>query len=598
MSRSNNLPWSDQIVDLVAGDGCIYALISPGEDKAAPYIAALKPGAPTQRVETGKADIGNTIHGYGLPSLTAAGRKVLFASSGDGGVWRAGAGSAPALIAGGDGAFAFGDLACAGDRVFGVTERRHGAGRTSNAIASICSQSGSVEILFDLADFVSRPVIDPGCNRFAFLGWDLPYMPWERTSLFVGEISAGAASIRRVAAPAAALAQPLWGPDGALYVLCDAEGYFDIWRLDRDSLCFVVSAGADIGLSLAGQRGRSYVIERPGCALAVVWDKGVSGLASLNFESGRAAPVATSVPPDDLICAGGDGVFYAALPVSGAPEVRHLGADCPVLWKGQSSSDGKAAFPALMSIETSNADAVSANYYPADPAGALGIAVINLHGGPKSLAKQQLSPPLEALWRDGCDIVDLNYRGSAGFGRDFRGRINGAWGVIDVEDCIAAIDGLIEKGLARAGRIVLRGSSAGAFTLLHVLAKDSRLAGGVAYAAVTDLRALGRGTHKYESGYLKTLIGADNLTAPLFEQRSPISNVRNIRTPVLFLHGGNDAVSPVNGVMHMAGLLKDNGTRCETCILDGEGHNFSSSEALQTAHKAERQFIRSLMSTD
>lgn len=591
-------PWNAIEADAVIAADAIEVSELAG-DAAAAYASITSPtpdrGSVLLRLETQAAVsmstagvvIGNSVHGYGLHSLAAMPGGVLACERGstnlhlllDNGERRT-------LEVNVDGAI--------GDPVWHASSRHvlavHTEPRQADRLIDIGSM-GDIRTVFESDGMLARPVCGPD-DRVACIGWQLPWMPWQQSSLWLGSMQAG--SFARVPTPAgSAVAQPMFTAHGQLYFLCDATGYFELWRFDGGNARPVTQLDADIGLSLSRQTSRSVAFLGEDQAVAVVWRHGVSELCSVHLASGATSTLQTPAPPADQIISRNGCLWYTTLPTEGSVAIRSIAASEPdrAIWSATTVDSPTAPAPITVTLAAADGARIDSFLFRAAPDKRRGIVLINLHGGPNSLAPRRLKGALRLLRDDGFDVVELNYRGSAGFGRRYRSRLDGQWGVADVEDVLALSRHLEALGVASRARTVLRGASAGGYTVLNTLCRHDGFAGGIAYCGISDLQALGAATHAYESGLLKHLVGASDLADPRFIDRSPIHRAEHISAPLLLLQGAADHVTPPEQSVAIAKRMRAHNHSVQLHVFNDEGHGFTRLETLRRCASLERDFL-------
>jgi dipeptidyl aminopeptidase/acylaminoacyl peptidase len=224
--------------------------------------------------------------------------------------------------------------------------------------------------------------------------------------------------------------------------------------------------------------------------------------------------------------------------------------------------------------------------------------MVLIHSGPTSAARPALSMGVQFWTSRGWVVAEVNYRGSTGYGRRYRSLLHHAWGVADVADCIAVAHWLADQGRADAHRMVIRGGSAGGFTALCAVAQSDAFRAAAVRYAVTDLAALAAETPRFESGYNDWLVGAPADQAQLFAERSPINHLADITTPLLVLHGSDDAVVPPSQARVLVDSLRHRGIAVTYEEFEGEGHGFRSADTLQRALAAEVAFFADVLGID
>ncbi|HVO31062.1 MAG TPA: prolyl oligopeptidase family serine peptidase, partial [bacterium] len=230
-----------------------------------------------------------------------------------------------------------------------------------------------------------------------------------------------------------------------------------------------------------------------------------------------------------------------------------------------------------------------------EPPGARPPLLVLSHGGPTSATSATFSPEIQFFTSRGFAVVDVNYGGSTGYGRDYRDSLRGAWGVVDVDDCIAAARHLVERGEADGARLCIRGGSAGGYTTLCALTFRHGFAAGASYYGVSDLESLAKDTHKFEARYLDQLVGPYPARKDLYVARSPIAHVEKLSTPVIFLQGLDDRVVPPDQSSRMHAALKAKGIPTALLTFEGEGHGFDRADSIKRAIEAELYFYGAIL---
>lgn len=580
-----------EIVDLLTTQRGAYALVRDEHDPGRTTLLRLSAGAAKTLAVS---NFGNSVHEYGLCALSR-GPDGCAATLKSGGIGRLHASQIETYAQG----HRLGDPVYDGrSGSFIAVEEPTGAEASIRDHLVSVGRGGEHRVLFEGPDFLSRPAIAPNGRKVAFLAWNLPHMPWEAAQLWLGDWDGEHLShVRALLSPGGAVAQPRWGPDGLLYALCDAAGWFQLWRWGAEiQPQRVTRQSADFGLSMSRQTHRSWDFGRPGVALAIQWSEGIATLLEVDLASGDIIPRPAPDLSGDQIAVAGDELWYAAVGPTGARSIRHLDADnrSRIIWQGSTPNKPSSTPPHRFALVARDGELIYADHHSTDGSGRRGLTVVNLHGGPAGVARQTLPAPLRILRRAGYDIVELHYRGSAGFGRAYRERLYGHWGEADVDDVASLALELERLGLAQPQTLVLRGASAGGFTALNALTGPVPYAAGMIHYGVSDLQELGRHTHRYERRYLNTLVGADSLANDLFKRRSPIHRLDDIHAPLLWLQGDLDPVCPPEQAFATRRRLQASGRDLELVILEGERHGFVRLENQVLAVEAELAFLSRL----
>lgn len=505
---------------------------------------------------------------------------------------------------------------------------------------SAAADPSRIVVLVTGDDFVASPV--PGPARLAWIRWSHPRMPWDGTELCVARLgldATGAPELRGAVAvvaggPEESVVQPEWGPDGTLWCCSDRSGWWNLHRVldpggtGPDAEAQVV---APVAAEIGGPRWvggmRWYAPLADGRVLAAVTSSGATGLAVVDPADPDAAPVAMAVEvggaPVSSVgqVVAGPGPSQAVVVVASATaEATPLLLDLPPA-PGAPGSDGgrgRTALPQLGAvlrpgrdlplgpddiarpepISFPSADGRTAHALLYRPTSATSIGpdderpplVVMIHGGPTAAARPLLALSTQVWTTRGFAVVDVDYGGSTGYGRPYRRLLDGAWGVVDVEDCIAAARHLADEGVVDGARMVIRGGSAGGLTTLAALCTSDVFAAGTSLYGVTDLGALARDTHKFESRYLDGLVGPWPEAEATYAARSPIALLDGLETPILVLQGADDHVVPPNQAEAVVAAVAAKGLPHAYLLFEGEGHGFRRADTIVAALQAELAF--------
>src|SRR6185312_6837724 len=393
-------------------------------------------------------------------------------------------------------------------------------------------------VLAQGCDFYAAPRLSPDGKRLAYVSWNHPNMPWVGTELWVADIAedGALASSRRVAGgDRESVAQPLWSPDGVLHFISDRSGWWNLYRFDGETARPICPRAAEFAGAQWVLGQASYAFLGADRLICTFDDGGRSVLARLEISSGRLTPLSLPFAAFGSIQARTGRIVCLAGSATGPGAVVSIDAETgayDILRRSSDTSEWERYFSVAQHVEfpTANGETAHANFYPpanpdhAAPAGERPPLVVKCHGGPTSSASSTLSLGIQYWTSRGIAVADIDYRGSTGYGRAYRDRLEGAWGVVDVEDCIAAARHAAAAGLADPQRTVITGGSAGGYTVLAALAGSDVFKGGASYYGVSDVAALARDTHKFESRYLDWLIGPYPQEAELYRQRSPLTH--------------------------------------------------------------------------
>jgi dipeptidyl aminopeptidase/acylaminoacyl peptidase len=500
-------------------------------------------------------------------------------------------------------------------RWIGIREE-HAEGRVDNTLVAVdLAQPGPGIMLAQGADFYSSPALSPDGKRLAWLQWQHPNMPWVGTELWQADIAADGslASPRRVAGgDSESVFQPQWSPDGVLYFVSDRSGWWNLYRCDANSggavhaLC---SRDAEFGQAQWNFAQSTYAFLSAAQLVCAYTEAGHDRLARLDVATGKLTPLDLPYTDFGQIRAVGDGIVCRAGsptdppaivlidPAIGASEV--LRSSAPALVEDDLRSYISA--PQHLSFPTENGLTAHANFFPphnpdyAAPAGEKPPLVVKCHGGPTASASSVLNLRNQFWTSRGIAVLDVDYGGSTGYGRAYRERLKGDWGIVDVEDCVNAARHVISEGMADGERAVITGGSAGGYTVLAALTRGTVFKGGASYYGVSDVAALARDTHKFESRYLDWLIGPYPEREELYRERSPLTHAGALNCPVIFFQGADDRVVPPNQTEMMVEALRGRGIPVGYLLFAGEQHGFRRAETIKRALDAELYFYAALV---
>ena len=560
-------------------------------------VLRWREGATTE-ITPPEANVRTLVHEYGGGSWTVADRCLYWVDFGDQILRRTDEGGATALLTPapevprGD---RYADLAVTPDGRWVLCVReRHGSGsEPANELVAVAADgSGTVAVLASGADFYSSPRPSPTGDRLAWIQWNHPDMPWDDTQLWVAPFADGVVGPAEHVAGFGdeAVVQPEWDPAGVLHHLSDRSDRWWLYRVGDDTP--VAAPPGDIGMPPWVFGMSRYAFTDRGEVVAVHREGGIDRLAG--------AAEYTSI---GSVCVRGDEPVFVGASWSAESAVvagdrvirapRDLGLD-----------DAYLASPELLSFATTGGATAHALYYaPANPGyeappGERPPLMVLAHGGPTSEARRELNLGVRFWTSRGIGVVDVDYRGSSGYGRAYRRALDGGWGVLDVDDCIAAADHLVERGDIDGSRILIRGGSAGGYTVLCALAFHDRFAAGGCRYGIADLEALAADTHKFESRYLDRLVGPYPAARDTYRDRSPIHHVDRFATPMIVLQGSEDAIVPPAQSRMIVDALSAKGVPVAYLEFEGEQHGFRVADNIVRALEAELWFYGRVLGFD
>jgi dipeptidyl aminopeptidase/acylaminoacyl peptidase len=486
-----------------------------------------------------------------------------------------------------------------------VRERHTPDAEPRNEIVAVATNgSFIVNVLATGADFYSAPRLSLDGSRLAWLQWNHPDMPWDGTELWVASFADGAViDARRVAGGRdESIVQPEWSADGALYFCSDRNDWWNLYRLDAAGDIEPVVVGEFEIATPLWEFGQSRYVVLDGDRIAYVRGEPTGDTLVVN-----GADVTRGVTAIDAVHSRGSNILFVGASYATEPAPYRLdGADLALVHLSRELGLDARYLPAPTPITFASGDAEAhALYYaPASathvaPAGEKPPLIVMAHGGPTGAARTQLNLGLRYWTSRGFAVVDVNYRGSTGYGRRYRRALEGAWGIADVEDCIAAVHHLVAAGAVDGARVAIRGGSAGGFTVLAALAfHPGEFAAGASHYGIADLEALARDTHKFESRYLDRLVGPYPEARDVYIARSPIHHLDRLATPLIVLQGLDDEVVPPNQAQMIVDALAARGLTHAYLAFAGEGHGFRQGPNIIRALEAEAYFYSQVFGFD
>lgn len=548
------------------------------------------------------------VHEYGGGSWTAHDGRLFFVEKTDQRVWMLAPGADPVALTAQDGDVRFGGLRWQEGVLLAVREEHGGGPVPRRSIVSVSPDGGLTELVAG-SDFVAQPAISPGGDQLAWVAWDHPDMPWDRTQLRVGAIVDGAVPAwRALSAGDTAALQPEWTDAGTLLFADDPSGRWNLRRADpgtgtgtdhgTDPAPSVAPVDADTGGPLWVLGSRWYA-PLPGGRIAAIRTNGADEIVLIEAD-GSARTLDVPIRSRALI---EDAAGARVLMSGSAPGVTGIWvvdtADGSVeLVRGGGFEGGERWLPGGRAVTFDGPHGpVHAFDYPpthpgvSGPEGELPPYLVWVHGGPTAHVGGVADTKIAYFTSRGIGVLDVNYGGSTGYGREYRERLRGQWGVVDVDDVVAAASGLAAEGRADPARLAVEGGSAGGWTVLAALVTSDVFSAGVSRYGVGDARALAADTHDFEARYLDGLIGPLPEAEQLYLERSPLSRADRFRVPLLLLQGADDAVVPPAQSEAIRDALAARGVPHAYVVYEGEGHGFRRAETIVHALETERAFL-------
>jgi dipeptidyl aminopeptidase/acylaminoacyl peptidase len=603
--------------------GAAVRLAAPRSDRGAVYWLEQRPAEGGRHVVVRRSPDGacadltpagfsarTRVHEYGGGAFAVKDGTLTFANIVDQRVYRQAVAGGPPVPLTPPGTWRYADLTPdpRRGRLLGVREEAlPGRAEPVSAIVAVRLDAAGDDpgtVLAAGDDFHAAPRPSPDGEALAWLAWSHPSMPWDGCELRVARLGRDgrpADPVRVAGGPHESVFQPEWGADGALYFVSDRSGWWNLYRWRDGSVEALAPVDAECGVAQWLFGMSTYALLADGTLVCALAREGTWELARLVPGARELEPVPTPYTVLADLAPDGDRVLATASgPVDGPAVVR--------VDPGRGSVEvlrraAEAALPPEWIAPPEPArlpapDGATVHgflYRPRNPgcrvpAGERPPLLVRCHGGPTAAAVPALDLGVQFWTTRGLAVLDVNYGGSTGYGRAYRERLAGAWGVVDVADCITAARHLAGRGEADPGRLAIRGSSAGGFTVLCALAFHDAFQAGAVYYGVSDLAALARETHKFEARYLDRLVGPYPEAAETYHARSPVHHAAGIRVPVVFFQGLEDPVVPPDQTERMVAALRARGVPVEYLAFPEEAHGFRQAQTLRQCLEAELAF--------
>lgn len=483
------------------------------------------------------------------------------------------------------------------------TLARHG--QPENAVVAINLDDGALSVLAEGSDFFAAPRLSPDGQRLTWLRWNHPNLPWDGTELVVTDLDdAGGPAHERVVAGSAAdwIAQPRWSPNGVLHFVAEPDGWMNLFRLAGDGRPERASEPLEaefafpdwvFGLS-------NYAFAADGTIIAVGRSPGRDRLYRI-APDGTATPFELPFTEISYVTVdGGTAVFRAAAPEQ--PWAIHeldLASGLTTVLRASSDLEfdpADVSLGELVEFATTGAKtAFGIAYLPRNrafrgPDGELPPLIVTSHGGPTAQASSAFSVAIQLFTSRGFAVLDVDYGGSTGYGRDYRKRLEGEWGVVDLADCVAGATWMAEQGLVDGSRLAIRGGSASGYTTLCAVTFSDAFSAGTSYFGIGDLETFVEETHKFESRYLDRLVGPYPEMRDRYRERSPLNFTERISCPVLILQGAEDHIVPPAQAEQIVDGLWERRLPHAYLLFPGEDHGFRAAANIIRSFEAELSF--------
>ena len=604
---------ADQVVagalklsDIRVDAGNAYWVESRPSEAGRSVIVVRRPTGETADLTAPPLNARTRAHEYGGAPFAVAGGMVCFANDSDQRLYLQRGQNEPYALTPANGCrYADGIFDFPYARTIWVAEdHSHPNQEPSNSLVSVALAGDQPpRVLASGRDFYASPRLSPNGDRLAWISWSHPNMPWDATDLSVANINSDG-SLGEVTLVGGghgeSICQPEWSADGVLYFVSDRGGCWNLHRFYNGGLETVVESSAEFarppwlfGFSSYDFQARDRIV----CAFA---KSGLWYMGTIDCARKALQPISCPYTEVSYVRSSGETTLFRG----GSPaeptaivQLDESGSFTIVKTSARLAIDSQnISTPETIEYPTSKGQTAFANFYRpknarfAAPANELPPLLVKVHGGPTSCADTTLRLDIQFWTSRGFAVADVNYGGSSGFGTAYRCRLDGQWGIVDVDDCTNAALHLVEKGEVDPGRLAISGGSAGGYTVLCALAFKDVFKAGASFYGIGDLVALAETTHKFESRYTDRLVGQYPQCLELYKQRSPLYFADRITAPVIFFQGLDDKVVPPEQTEAMVQALKERSVPVAYLPFEREGHGFRSGATIKRALEAELYF--------
>jgi dipeptidyl aminopeptidase/acylaminoacyl peptidase len=601
-----------QFAEIGAAGGARWWLEGRPEEGGRQVLVRREADGTETRLSPEGFNVRDRVHEYGGGAYVIDGDLVVVSEFATGRLHRVTAPGTLEALTPADRGWRFADLSVdrARNRLLAIREdhapetlARHG--EAENAVVAIDLADGEVTVLADGSDFCSSPRLSPDGRRMIWLRWNHPNLPWDGTELVLADVDADGRPIDpRVVAgsPSDWIAQPRWSPAGVLHFVAEPDGWMNLFRLDADQrpvrasepieaeFAFAdwafqfanyafVDDGSIVGVGRGGGRDRLYRIGPGGAATAV--DLPFTEISYVATDGPKA--VFRAAAPDrpwallELeIATGATSVLKRSTALRPEPAEVSIGEPIEFPTDGDRTAFGFLYRPVSQTAH--------------GPAGEQPPLIVTSHGGPTAEASTAFQVLVQLFTSRGFAVLDVDYGGSTGYGRDYRKRLEGEWGVVDLADCVAGARWLAGEGIVDGKRLAIRGGSASGYTTLCAVTFSDAFSAGTSYFGIGDLETFIRQTHKFESRYLDRLVGPYPERKDLYRDRSPLNFTERISCPVLILQGAEDRIVPPAQAEQIVDALWERHLPHAYVLFQGEDHGFRDAENIIRAFEAELSF--------
>lgn len=599
---------------MLDGSSIYWTELRPAEQGRNALVRLTPDGEPTD-VTLPRFNARTRVHEYGGGTYIPVDGVVYFSNYSDQLVYRVRPGEQPEPITTASG-YRYADFAWdrRRRRLIAVREDHTQSTReaTNTLVALDPDGNGPGRVLNSGCDFYSSPAVSPDGSQLAWLSWNHPNMPWDGTELWVARIAEnGSLGEPRLAAGGLteSLFQPAWSPRGVLHFVSDRTGWWNLYRWQQGKVEALYPMDGEFALPQWLFGWTTYGFEGENSLICMVSQSGENFLARLDT---RSRTLDRFEVPDTLIrnlrVDAKRAVYVGGSPTE-LPALISLDlatGERRIIRRSQEPLVDRRyiSVPEALEFPTAGGQTAHAFFYPpansdfAAPEGDLPPLIVMSHGGPTSATTNMLNYGIQFWTSRGFAVADVNYGGSTGYGREYRDRLKGQWGIVDVDDCSNVATYLAEQARVDPKRLIITGGSAGGFTTFATLAFRDVFTAGSSHFGVSDLEALAKDTHKFESRYLDGLVGPYPQRRDLYVERSPIHHTHKLNTPLILFQGLEDVIVPPSQSRLMFEAVRSRELPVALIEFEGEQHGFRRKENIIRAKEAELYFYSKVFGFD
>ncbi len=584
--------------DVVLEEEAIYWTEMRPEEGGRCALLKWTSSHPPREVLPSTFNVRTSVHEYGGAAFTVHQGIVYFIHFSDQRLYRAAPGEMPKVLTPEN--IRFAEMTMTAFGLVAIAESHQISGEVKNFLALIHPGTGEVKELACGHDFYASPAISSDNQKIAFIAWDHPNMPWDNTMLFIGDFSqSGISHLRQIDSGFLdqSFFQPTFGPNQECVVASDKSNWWNLYQVEGERLIPLFSVESEIGQPLWQLGASRFAFYQGGILCAFEKERQTT---LFHFKNNALTPLSSAYHDFSQIRVNA----HHAVCLAGAPDkpmalIRLDNNQKLTVIKTSAEINIDPAYFSFgqhITFPSENRESYAYFYPPQnkDYAGlknTLPPLIVKSHGGPTAQCDANLNLEIQYWTSRGFAFVDVNYTGSSGYGRAYRQRLEGHWGIFDVKDCEAAALFLVQEGLVDENKLAITGRSAGGYTTLAALTFTDTFDVGASLYGVSDLALLTKETHKFESHYLDRLIGPYPAEKQKYFELSPVNHVEKLSKPVIFFQGDEDKVVPPNQAERLYHALKAKGIKTKYCLFQGEQHGFRKAETRITALEEMRQFF-------